>query len=82
MIKTVTIKLNIDRDDVTILDLLLEEANYKKDYTASYNSTCDCCGGNIGEGDPLYFTGNKAKMCEGCHDKLINLLEVINEQVK
>lgn len=46
--------------------VLLEELEYKKQYKASFDGTCACCGDDIHIGDTFVFMGEKKKVCIGC----------------
>lgn len=48
------------------MQILMEELEGKKEFTANWDSVCEGCGNNILEGDTFYFFGEKRKVCQEC----------------
>lgn len=46
--------------------LLIEELENKKLYEANWGTECDCCDGDIQQGDKFVFMGDKKKVCIDC----------------
>lgn len=60
--------------DDKLIKLLIEDVEYKRDYTARYDLTCYLCGNEIAIGDKFYFFGDSHKVCNACHHDIIDQL--------
>lgn len=60
--------------DDKLIKLLIEDVDYKRDYTARYDLKCHLCGGEIMIGDKFYFFGESRKVCTNCHHDMIDQL--------
>jgi hypothetical protein len=54
----------VKRQDIK--DLLIEELENKKSFSAKWDTNCDLCGDDIFEGDEFYFFGDKKKIDSKC----------------
>jgi len=58
-----------------VIELLLEELEYKKIFNANYQTMCDICYNNIEQDDEFIFLGNKKKVCMDCVEEIKEFLE-------
>lgn len=56
-------------------EILIEELEGKKPFTANWLTECSLCGGSIEEGDDFFFFGDKKKVCNDCRDNMRILVE-------
>lgn len=58
-----------------IKDVLMEELDNKKSFTANWDTECEICNQDIMEGDDFYFFGEKRKVCSNCHNEMGDQIE-------
>ena len=58
-------------------ELLIEELENKKPFSANFPFDCALCGESVEEDEEFFFFGNKKRVCSDCRSEMESAVETI-----